>query len=461
MPRRNLAWMLLVVVIALLLWQVPGILAERDAVLRNFGVLPEIRALIHRYYVQPVDDARLTSVAVRRAAESMIEQLGDPHARYLDEATYEKLMRRTEGLTGGIGVEIAEVRGRVVIQSVRGASPADLAGLRRGDLLLEIDGLPLDAEQLIETAALLTGEPGAEVRLRVQSPPDAPREVRAVRQVLSVNPVRGWSRRSDGSWNYIVDATAGIAYVRLTEFLQNAPAELDRAINATLHEGARAWILDLRENRGGLLDAAISVADRFLPTGLIVAVQGTRGQSGDRREWSAQLDGTYPALPLVVLVNEWSASSSEIVAGALRDHRRAAIVGVRTYGKGSVQELFALQDGGAVKLTTRYYFLPGGECIQRIAATASAAPRWGVEPTEIVSLTASQREAWLRSWLAATWADEEPGNPATRSAAAAAEAARVFDAYLLLDPQMARAAAMLRDILLRTTPGATSARGSS
>jgi carboxyl-terminal processing protease len=497
MPKRNIAWMLVVVVIALLLWQLPAVIAERDAVIRNFGALAEIRAIIHRLNVVPVDDQKLTDAAVRAAAAAMVAELHDAHARYLDPDAHQKFMRRAEGLVGGIGVDVAVVHGAVTVQHVREASPAERAGLQRGDRLLAVDGQSTQEWDVLEVVGLLNGEPDSEVRLTVQSPGDAPREVSAVRAALRLSPVRGWTRRPDGRWRYFINPDYGIAYLRLTEFLQNAASELDEAVHDTLRDGARAWILDLRENRGGLLDVAVEVADRFLTSGVIVSTKGLQGISSDKREWRAQMDGTYPELPMAVLVNEWSASSAEIVAGALRDHQRAVIVGERTYGKGSVQELVPLKDGGAIKLTTRFYYLPNGECIQKMSGAAGVGAGrlgWGVEPNLAVRLDPAQREAWLKSWLAADWSDQaeafdigekgpgegnsQPGieaitltptlSPQGRGsiptasnrpgAASSQQADRALGAQLAVDPQLQRALEILRRELGPQPPAGSSPR---
>ncbi|MEE8170628.1 MAG: S41 family peptidase, partial [Phycisphaerae bacterium] len=246
----------------------------------------------------------------------------------------------------------------------------------------------------------------------------------------------------DGGWRFMLDDASGIAYVRLTEFLPNAPAQLDDAMRTALNNGARALILDLRENRGGLLDAAIDVADRFLAGGVIVSTRGLHGPSSDPREWRARGEGAYPNISMAVLVNAWSASSAEIVAGALRDHRRAVLVGERTYGKGSVQELIPLRNDCAVKLTTRHYYLPGGACIQKPRHADADHPDWGVMPNVVVPLTPGQRERWLKQWLDATWNHIEPSS--TQEVETEEQVAAFLEALLDADPQFKRAVELLR-----------------
>lgn len=454
MPKRNLAWMLVVVVIALLLWQLPQIIAERDSVVRHFGPLAEIRAEIHRRYVEPVNDRELIDRAVHAGADEMIRLLRDPHARYLDPEEHQRFVERSRGVVGGIGAEVAEVSGRFVALNVMRDTPAEQAGIQRGDVILAIDGLELQRLDPFEAVNLLAGEPDTPVRLVVRTADEPPRELTLLRAALRVSPVRGWRHNSDGSWLYLLDAAHGIGYVRITEFLPDAALMLDDARMAMDRQGVRAWILDLRENRGGLLESAIEVADRFLDSGVIVSTRGTKGPTSDKREWSAQRDGTYPQRPMAVLVNGWTASSAEIVAGALRDHRRAVLVGERTYGKGSVQELIPLREGGAIKLTTRYYFLPSGACIQRTARGTDSDSAWGVQPNVVVALTPEQREAWVRHWLSATWAEPAlsvvtTGEATSEEAAAASQAA--IDAavreLMASDPQLQRAVDLVRRIV--------------
>jgi carboxyl-terminal processing protease len=452
MPKRNVAWMLVMLVIALLLWQLPQLIAERDSIIRSFGTLAEIRTEIHRRAIEPIDDDVMVRSAVDAAAAKMIESLNDPHARYLNPQAFERFRDRAEGLVGGIGIEVAVIDEQLAVINVRGGTPAASAGLAKGDLILEIDGEPMVSMDLIEAAHLLTGEPGTPIHLTVQTPGAVPRELDMNLATLRLNPVRGFSRAADGHWRYLIDAAAGIGYVRLTEFVPNAASELDQAIETIRREGARAWILDLRENRGGLLTAAIDVADRFLSSGDIVSTRGARGPSAAEQTWSAQFDGTYANLPMVVLVNAWSASSAEIVAGALRDNRRATLIGTRTYGKGSVQELINLRDGGAIKITTRYYFLPNGTCIQKRPGPDGANQPWGVEPHIVVDMSAEQREQWLDAWLTATWVDgasRSATTPATQHAVDDRAPVGDGDADIVLDkdPQLQRGIVELRRML--------------
>lgn len=446
MPRRNLAWMLVVVVIALILWQLPPVIAARDTVIRHFGVLAEIRSQVLQRAVSPTEDQRLVRAAVRAGARAMIASLNDPYARYLDPDEYRRFRDQSDGRVGGIGVDVAVVNGEVTVQAVSPDTPAARADIHPQDQILEIDAQLVERIDVLEAINLLAGDPGSEVRLKVRSPFQPSRDLTLHRTAEQKNPVRGWSRRADGQWRYIADPSAKIGYMRLTEFLPNAVTEVDAAVAAMQRDEAAAWILDLRENGGGILDVAIELADRFVSDGRIVS---TKGPTADLREWRAERNGTYAPLPMVVLVNGFSASCAEVLAGALRDNRRAVIVGQRTYGKGSVQELLPLKDGGAIKLTTRYYFLPSGVCIQKRPGT----DEWGVRPDLPVTMSDAQRLRWLRHWIAASWLDVTPP-PAKGATNADADDPKQRAAMFAMDPQL-RAA---RDLLRRQLVPASSPR---
>lgn len=400
MPKRNLAWIVIVAMIAFLMWQLPQTIAGRDSVLRAFGPLVDARAQIRKRFVDKVDDDELVDAAVDQGIRAMVHQLQDPHAMYLNSAQYKRFQARTDGLYGGIGVEVWTTRDGLEVLSREPHSPAVEAGILPGDIITQIDGAPTPGMSLVEAVNnRLNGPRGTEVRLLVVTP-DAPpetgvRELVLYRTVIRLDPVRGWSRDSSGGWRFMLDPELGIGYVRLTKFTSDVDERLDEEMGLLQRQGLHALILDLRGNTGGLLDSAREVADRFLESGLIVR---TKGRTTDEKQWFAMREGTYPNFPMAILVNGWTASAAEIVAGALRDHRRAVVVGERTYGKGSVQEVVELSRGeGAIKLTTAYYYLPSGQCIQR-TARANRAGTWGVAPNLPVHLTEGQRARWLAAW---------------------------------------------------------------
>jgi carboxyl-terminal processing protease len=399
MPKRNLAWILVVVMIALLMWQLPQTIAGRDSLFQAFGPLIDVRSQIHKRYVDQIDDEKLVNAAVDAGIDAMMSTLQDPYALYLDEREYARFQRQSEGMFGGIGVDVWATGDGLEVLSREPNSPALAAGIRPGDIITHIDDKPANTIPLHDLVNnMLNGQPGSTVTVTVVRPSsngDPPRRLKLVRAVIQLNPVKGWSRSRSGGWRYLLDEDYGIGYVRLTKFTPNAANRLNEEIERLLRANLRGLILDLRQNTGGLLSAACDVADGFLDDGLIVS---TSGRKADGKQWFARRDGTYPDFQMAVLIDGGTASAAEIVAGAMRDNRRALVVGEHSYGKGSVQEVVRLDhSGGAIKLTTAYYYLPGGECIQR-TPESEARGAWGVRPNLPVNMTDEQRRRWFAVW---------------------------------------------------------------
>jgi carboxyl-terminal processing protease len=215
-----------------------------------------------------------------------------------------------------------------------------------------------------------------------------------IRQTIHVASIKGWLHKPGGGWDYFVDPDNKIAYLRLTNFTKSTKDELDDAATELKRYGAKAMILDLRYNPGGLLAAATDVSDKFLRDGNIVSTRPDRKTQNPDTWTNAQVDGNEIGLPVVVLVNQYSASASEIVSGALKDHQRAQIVGERTFGKGSVQMLFPLLSRSAyLKLTTSHYYLPNGKCIHREENSTT----WGVDPDLTIDMTPEQMRAAIEA----------------------------------------------------------------
>lgn len=400
MPKRNLAWIVIVGVIALLMWQLPQTIAGRDSLLRAFGPLVDARAQIIKRFVTPLDDDEMTDEAVDAGIRAMIRQLEDPHARYLNRREYEQFRESASGLYGGIGVEVWTTDAGLEVLSREQPSPAVQAGILPGDIITHVDGVSTVGVALVDAVhGMLNGPSGSRVVLTVVTPapgePDVPRNIVMSRAVIKVDPLRGWSRSPEGDWRFMLDPDYRIGYIRLVKFTPDVDERLREEVNYLQRQRLRGLILDLRENTGGLLDSAREVADAFLDDELIVR---TRGRTSAPKQWFGRREGTFRDFPIVVLVNGSTASAAEIVAGSLRDHDRAHIVGERTYGKGSVQEVVPLKrNGGAIKLTTAYYYLPNGECIHR-TAEANKAGTWGVMPNTRVELTQAQRDSWKAAW---------------------------------------------------------------
>lgn len=342
-------------------------------------------AFIELAYVEPVDQEELVHGAIRGLAESL-----DPHSVYMDPDEYEIFNSDAEGRFAGIGVEVSTKDGWITVLSVFEGGPAKRGGLLPGDRFLSIDGEEARDMRIYDAVRMIRGKPGTtvDVALRREGVPDAV-EVTLSRAFIEVDPV------------HMEVLDDGIVYLRIEAFQDGAARALrdalDRAVMKLRRKGGvRGVLLDLRDNGGGLLDEAIWVSNEFLASGVIVT---TRGR--DEREvarYSARRGGTRPKWPIVVLINENTASASEIVAGALQDQERATLVGERSFGKGSVQTVFDLPGGSALKLTVSRYFTPSGRSIQALGITPdlhAEQPRTNGEPEPY-------REEELDGHLAAT-----------------------------------------------------------
>lgn len=317
----------------------------------NLGIFARALAHIEASHVEPPDQDALVYGAIR----GMVETL-DPHSTFLDPEEYRVLLDDTEGAFGGIGVEIDTRDGWMIVHGVIEGGPAERAGMQPGDRFLAIDGRSARDMPVSDAVRRMRGEPGTEVRVRVRREGvDEGIELTLTREIIHVDAVEA---------RVLSDR---VVYIELRSFQETTTSELraalDHAVEQTASAGGVAGvILDLRGNPGGLLAEAVSVSDEFLESGVIVSTRGRDGQL--LSEQRAHGAGTRPDWPVVVLVDNFSASAAEIVAGALRDHHRAVIVGTRTWGKGSVQTLIDLPDGSALKLTVARYYTPDGTSIQ-------------------------------------------------------------------------------------------------
>jgi carboxyl-terminal processing protease len=301
----------------------------------------------------------------------------------------------TQGTFSGVGIQIeSENDGNLKVISPLEDSPAYKAGIQAGDVITRIDGKNAHGITADQAVRSITGKPHTFVVLTVRSPNGDVHNYTIEREKINVNSVKGYARLPGGGWNYFVDPKDKIAYLRITNFTAKTGPELIDALTQLHQQGARALVLDLRYNPGGLLDAAVKVASQFVPDGLIVSTRPDRVTENPPTVNNAEPDDQTTKMPVVVLVNQYSASASEIVSGALQDHNRALIVGQRTFGKGSVQMLFYLADRTAfLKLTTAHYYLPNGKCIHREENSTD----WGVDPNLKIVLTPEQMEAAIQA----------------------------------------------------------------
>ncbi len=359
-------------------WAVPeggGVaeVAEGGSVFREIDLLVDIRHDLVQGYVEEPDTRKMVEHAVR----GMVESLEDPYTTYLTTEELEPFERYVRASFTGIGAEIDMEDGRPLVVTPLEDSPAWNAGLLAGDVILEIDGASTQEMPRSEVVTRLQGDPGTKVRLRVRHETGEEAEIQITRAVINIQTVRGFLRDDAGQYDYLLDDQHRIGYLRITQFSETTTAEVRRALEQIKAQGARALILDVRFNPGGLLQAAVEISDMFLPAGqTVVSVKGRKV----REQVYAATDKTVlPDIPVVVLANEASASAAEIVTGALSDSGRALFVGARTFGKGSVQQVKMLEGGGgALKMTNAYYYIPSGRLIHRRAD----AETWGVDPTD-------------------------------------------------------------------------------
>ncbi|MCC7257653.1 MAG: S41 family peptidase [Gammaproteobacteria bacterium] len=322
----------------------------RDALpWEDVRLLTEVLERVRQEYVEPVDDQRL----LENAARGMVTNL-DPHSQFLDADEYEEMRISTSGNYSGVGIEVNLRDGRVLVVAPIEGTPADAAGIRSGDVIVSIDDEAVSGDNVTDAVTRLRGRPGTTVRLTVSRAGEpALLTFDLVRSNVQVHSVR--SRVLE----------PGIAYLRISQFSETTGADLGTAMGELRRQpgGApvRGLVIDLRNNPGGVLDAAIEVSDDFLDSGTIVTASGRGPDATFRHE--ARPGDVVDGAPIVVLVNGGSASASEIVAGALQDNHRATIVGSRTFGKGSVQTVMPLSRGRAIKLTTSRYFTPSGDSI--------------------------------------------------------------------------------------------------
>ena len=326
------------------------------------------------------------------ALEGMAGRL-DEYSTYISPTEMKKFQEIIDREFGGVGIEIRldkETKELIVASPLVG-TPAYEAGIIAGDKVLRIDGESTQGLSLRDASERMRGEPGEPVILSVLHHGDSePVDVEIVRAVIRIDTVLGDTRNVDGSWDYFLEGEEGIGYLRINSFGEQTDLEMRRAVDWLIDRGMKGLIIDVRNDPGGLLMAAVGVCDMFLDSGVIVT---TRRRDGTiRQTYSATDKGTYSDFPVAVLVNQYSASASEIVAACLQDQVGACVVGERTFGKGTVQELIDLRgDRGMLKLTTSSYWRPSEKNIHR-GRDAEQDDEWGVKPTPGYEVELSDEE---------------------------------------------------------------------
>lgn len=334
---------------------------ERDQLYERLQVLAEAMDIVQKNYVEPVSPKDLVYDAVQGIVSGL-----DPHSSFMTPEMFHEMQVETEGSFGGLGIEVAVRNGKLVVVSPIEDTPADKAGILAGDEIVMINGESAIDMPLMEAVKLMRGQRGTVITLHIMRDGfETPKEFTLKRDIIKMKSVKSQRIQS-------------IGVVRITQFQQGTDEELRKALDKMSAQGdLDGLVIDLRNNPGGLLDQAIKVTDLFLKSGAVVS---TRGRDKEQEVvYMARDDGNEFDLPIVVIVNVGSASASEIVSGALQDHRRALILGERTFGKGSVQTIVPLSDGSGLRVTTALYFTPADRSIQ---AT-------GIEPDIKVSASAS------------------------------------------------------------------------
>jgi carboxyl-terminal processing protease len=391
MPRRNLYSFVLVGAVSLLCWQTSQGAKPKDEMMELYGVFVDAVEQVEANYVRPVNRRELLESALR----GMLHNL-DPHSSYINTSEWRQFRRQIEGRFGGIGIQVGmdSNANRLQVIAPMVGTPAYEAGVLAGDLIMEIDGQSTEGMNPDKAVEVLTGRPGTAVKLKLLHEDETEETVSMNRAIIDVPSVLGDSRKPDDQWDFMLDKERKIGYVRISSFIQNTTEELKKALSELKSEGMKGLILDLRDNPGGLLGAAVEISDLFVDDGKIVS---TKGRNTVGKVYEAQKEGTYDDFPMVVLVNQNSASAAEIVSACLQDHDRAIVIGQRTYGKGSVQNIIDLEDGNSVlKLTVATYQRPSGKNIHRFK-NAKESDEWGVSPDKgmEVKLTHNQYVNWF------------------------------------------------------------------
>mgnify|MGYP001193640033 FL=1 len=328
--------------------------ASNKDLYQKLDVFGDVFDIIKKNYVEDVNDKKVIEYAINGMLQSL-----DPHSGYMNTEIYVEMQEETRGEFGGLGIEVTMENGYVKVISPIDDTPAAKAGIRPGDYITHIDDTNVLGLSLQDAVEMLRGPVGSNIIITiVRIGEEDPIDVEIKRAIITVKAVR-FNREDD------------VGYIRLISFSEQANKGIKNAVQSLTNEIGESnlvgFILDLRSNPGGLLDQSAKVTDNFLDTGEIVSIKGRNKK--DISRFSASRGDITDGKPIIVLINQGSASASEIVAGALQDHKRAIILGEQSYGKGSVQTIFPLKDSSAIKMTTALYFTPSGDSIHEIGIT--------------------------------------------------------------------------------------------
>ncbi|MEM9915287.1 MAG: S41 family peptidase [Planctomycetota bacterium] len=367
-------------------------------------LLIDLRYELATEYVDEPDQQQL----IKGAVQGMIDSLDDPYTQYFPQEEFEAFQDNVNAEFTGIGAEVTIENNRLHIVTPLEDSPAWKAGVMAGDTVMAIEGEDTLNMPINEAIKKLKGPAGTDVTITVRHANGEDATLTITRAKIEVQTVRGFKRDADHRYNYFLDPVNKVGYVRLTQFSERTTPEVAEALQGLKDQGVRAVILDMRYNPGGLLNAAVDISDMFLDEGQTIV--SVRGRAVPEKVYESTSDTLLPDIPVVVLANPFSASASEIVAGALADNGRALFVGERTFGKGSVQQVKLLDgtNAGALKITNAYYYLPSGRNIHR----RTDAEKWGVDPSDnaYIPMNPDQRRERLEARRANDIINAENGN---------------------------------------------------
>ncbi len=392
MSRSNLAWLLGFTAVALVALSLshtlslsisapPQLLKKHE----NYRLLVDVLEEVQQKYVKELDAEKM-----RELVENMISGglfMLDPHSDFVNAEEFRQFNQQNKGTFGGVGISIEPDRasGLFKVVSPMPGTPAYEAGVQAGDYILKVDGVATENLPMKKIIDMIQGEPGTRVTITVQHEGDKkPVDLEITRAKINVESVMGDRRMKNNlkEWDFWIDATTKIAYVRVTGFTETTVADLTKVVAALQRANMRGLVIDLRTNPGGLLRAAVEASSLFLPEGKHVVT--TKGRNQKEEVYNAHNNGAVEpgSYPIAVLINRFSASASEILAAALQDHLRAVIIGERSYGKGSVQNVIMLENNNtALRLTTASYWRPSGQNIHRFPESKET-EEWGVKPSK-------------------------------------------------------------------------------
>ena len=353
--------------------------SENSDIYKKIDLFGEVLKKINEEYVDDVNQSKSMDAAINGLLQSL-----DPYSSYMTPESFEGMQTETSGKFGGLGIEVGMESGVIKVISPIDNTPASKAGLKPGDYIVKIDGLQVQGKSLMEAVDLMRGLVGSSIEITVRR--------RGVKKALIFNITREIIQIQSVK-SELIDKNIG--YIRLTSFNENSSKQIKKQIKKlNQNKGLKGYILDLRNNPGGLLSQAIKISDFFLENGEIVSTKSRK--ISENRKWFAKKGDITDGKTLIVLINYGSASASEIVAGALKDHKRAIILGENSYGKGSVQSIIPLKNRGAIRLTIAKYYLPSGKSISKVGVTPDIEIMEGSEDFKFNSETDNQLKFALK-----------------------------------------------------------------